>query len=144
MTGASGGGADAGFVRVTPDTVHWETDADGSGMQRAVIAGDPSQPGVYVIRVKFPRGVMSRNHYHREDRHATVIQGTWWTGTGDEFAPERTVPLTAGSYMKHPAGAHHFDGAKDEDVIVQIVGVGPSATTRLRPAEGGYGPSLPV
>jgi quercetin dioxygenase-like cupin family protein len=135
---------DAGFIRVTADQVQWQVDADGSGMQRAVIAGDPSQPGLYVIRVKFPRGVMSRNHFHREDRHATVIQGTWYTGTGDEFDPDNTVPLRPGSYMKHPAGAHHFDGAKEEEVIVQIIGEGPSATTRLRPDEGNYGPSLPA
>jgi quercetin dioxygenase-like cupin family protein len=130
------------FVRITPEEVKWTTDADGSGMQRAVIEGDPTKPGLYVIRVRFPRGVMSRNHYHREDRYAVVLQGTWYTGTGDEFAPDKTIALKPGSFMKHPAGAHHFDGAKEEEVIVQIVGFGPSETTRLRPAEGNYGPSL--
>ena len=35
------------------------------------------------------------------------------------------VPLKAGSYKKHPAKAVHFDGAKDEEVIVQITGIGP-------------------
>ena len=136
-------GEEAGFIRVSPEQVQWQADAGGGGPQRAVIAGDPSKPGLYVIRVKFPRGVMSRNHYHREDRHAVVIQGTWYTGTGDDFAPDRTIPLGPGSYMKHPAGAHHFDGAKEEEVIVQIIGEGPSETTRLRPEEGNYGPSLP-
>jgi quercetin dioxygenase-like cupin family protein len=130
------------FVRVTPEEVKWTTDADGSGMQRAVIEGDPAKPGLYVIRVKFPPGVMSRNHYHREDRYAVVLQGVWYTGTGDEFSPDKTIPLKPGSFMKHPAGAHHFDGAKDEEVIVQIVGYGPSETTRLRPQEGNYGRSL--
>lgn len=134
-------GAAEGFVRVMHDDVQWTTDADGSGMQRAVIAGDPSQPGLYVIRVKFPAGTMSRNHWHREDRHATVISGTWWTGTGDEFEPDKTIGLKPGSYMKHPGGAHHFDGAKDEDAVVQIVGIGPSETTRLHPELGNYGPS---
>lgn len=133
-----------GFVRTTLDEVQWQTDADGSGMQRAVMAGDPSKPGLYVIRVKFPRGMMSRNHYHREERHAVVIQGTWYTGIGDEFEPDKTIGLKPGSYMRHPAGAHHFDGAKEEDVIVQIVGIGPSETTRLRPQDGNYGPSLPA
>ena len=132
----------ARFIRVKPEDVQWQTDADGSGMQRAVVSGDPSKPGLYVIRVKFPRGVMSRPHFHREDRHATVIQGTWYTGTGDDFAPDQTIGLTPGSYMKHPAGAHHFDGAKDEEVIVQIIGEGPSETTRLSP-EGNYGRSIP-
>ena len=132
----------AGFVRVTPEDVRWTTDADGSGVQRAVIEGDPSKPGLYVIRIKFPPGMMSTNHYHREDRHAVVLKGTWYTGTGDEFATEKTVPLTPGSYMKHPAGAHHFDGAKDEEVIVQIVGYGPSETTRLRPQDGNFAASV--
>lgn len=132
------------FIRVTPEQVQWHTDADGSGVQRAVISGDPSQPGLYVIRVRFPAGLMSRNHYHREDRHVVVLQGTWHTGTGDVFDPDDTVPLGPGSYMMHPAGAHHFDGAKDEDVIVQIIGQGPSETIRLRPEEGNYGPAFPA
>ena len=133
-----------GFLRVTPEQVKWvdDVDANGLGVQRAVIQGDPSKPGLYVIRIRVPRGVMSRNHFHREDRHAVVLQGTWYTGTGDEFAPDRTIGLKPGSYMMHPAGEHHFDGAKDEDVILQLVGIGPSETTRLRPQDGLYGRSL--
>ena len=130
------------FVRVAPEEVKWTTDADGSGMQRAVIEGDPAKPGLYIIRVKFPPGLMSNSHYHKEDRHAVVLKGTWYTGAGDEFLPEKTVPLKVGGYMKHPAGGHHFDGAKEEEVIVQIVGIGPSETVRLRPQEGNYRSSL--
>jgi quercetin dioxygenase-like cupin family protein len=130
-----------GFVRVAPEDVRWVAEKDGSGVERAVIEGDPAKPGLYVIRIKFPPGVMSRNHFHGEDRHATVIKGTWYTGTGDEFAPAKTVGLEPGSYMKHPAGAHHFDGAKGEEVILQIIGIGPSTTTRLRPQEGDFGRS---
>lgn len=107
-------------------------------MQRATIQGDPSKVGIYVIRVKFPAGVMSNNHRHKEDRHAVVLKGTWWSGTGDEFLPGKTVPLKVGSYMMHPAGASHFDGAKDEEVIVQLIGYGPSETTRLREKEQLY------
>jgi quercetin dioxygenase-like cupin family protein len=142
---AAFGQADArGFVRVAPEQVKWYDDPDAKdlGVKRAVIQGDPSKPGIYVVRIKFPRGVMSRNHFHKEDRHAVVLQGTWWTGTGDEFAPEKTVPLKAGSYMMHPAGEHHFDGAKDEDVILQLIGYGPSETIRLRPQDGPFGRSI--
>ena len=81
---------------------------------------------------------MSSNHFHREDRYAVVLKGTWYTGSGDEFAPDKTVGLKPGSYMKHPAGTHHFDGAKEEEVIVQIIGIGPTSTTRLRPEQGSY------
>jgi len=131
-----------GFVRIKPEEVQWSDWAGSPGVKTAVIEGDPSKPGLYVIRIKFPPGVMTRNHFHAEDRHAVVLQGTWYTGTGDVFDPAATVPLRAGSYMKHPAGAHHFDGAKDEEVIVQIVGQGPSQTTFLRPSEGNFGSSL--
>ena len=31
------------------------------------------------------------------------------------------------------------DGAKDEEVIVQITGYGPSSTTPIAPAEGAFG-----
>jgi quercetin dioxygenase-like cupin family protein len=131
------------FLRVAPADVKWVKEADGSGVERATIVGDPTKPGIYVVRIKFPRGTMSRPHYHAEDRHATVIQGTWYTGTGDRFEPGETKPVPAGGYMLHPAGEIHFDGAMEEDVIVQIIGYGPSSTVRLRPQDGAFGPSLP-
>ena len=127
-----------GFVRVTPDQLKWVDEPDGLGVKIAAVHGDRSKPGIYVIRVHFPKGVMSNNHRHREDRHAVVLQGTWWTGTGEQFTPGKTVGLKAGSYMMHPAGEAHFDGAKDEDVILQLIGNGPSETTRLRPQEPMY------
>jgi quercetin dioxygenase-like cupin family protein len=127
-----------GFVRIGPDEVKWDP-PNAEGVQTALIDGDPTKPGIYVMRIKFPPGVMSHNHFHAEDRHALVLKGTWWTGTGDEFAPDKTIALKPGSYMKHPAGAHHFDGAKDEEVILQLIGYGPTGTTVLRPGEGLFG-----
>jgi quercetin dioxygenase-like cupin family protein len=128
-------------VRVPIDSVKWTADPANLGFQEAVIEGDPTKPGLYVILVKFPPGVMSKPHYHGETRYATVIKGTWWTGEGDEFAPDKTVALKSGSFMKHPAGTHHYDGAKNEEVILQLMGMGPSSTTRMKPNEGLFGPS---
>lgn len=39
---------------------------------------------------------MSRPHVHPEDRYATEIKGTWYTGAGDEFAPDTTISLKPG------------------------------------------------
>src|SRR5262245_31916581 len=83
-------------VRVTPDQVKWIPEPDGLGFQQAIVEGDPKKAGVYIVWVKFPPGVMSRPHFHREDRYGTVIKGTWWTGEGDTFAPGKTVPLKPG------------------------------------------------
>jgi quercetin dioxygenase-like cupin family protein len=131
------------LTRLVPEQVQWVEEPNGMGFQRAVIEGDPTRPGLYIVRVKFPPWVMSSNHFHQEDRYAVVLQGTWYTGEGDDFAPEKTVGLGPGSTIKHPAGTHHFDGAKESEVIVQIVGIGPTSTTRLRPQQGSYISSRP-
>jgi hypothetical protein len=133
--------AQAPVVRVTPEQLKWVPDPEGLGFATAIIKGDPAKPGLYIIQVKFPPYVMSRPHFHGEARYATVIKGTWYTGEGDSFNPNGTVPLKAGSFMEHPAGTHHFDGAKGEEVIVQLMGTGPSSTTKIDPSKGLFSPS---
>ena len=135
--------AQAPVVRVTPEQIKWTKDPANLGFEEAIIEGDPKKPGIYVIHVKFPPGIMSKPHYHGEARYATVIKGTWYTGEGDVFDPGKTVGLKPGSFMKHPAGTHHYDGAKNEEVILQLVGIGPTSTTRIKPNEGLFGSSVP-
>ena len=132
----------AGFVRIAPDEIPWKPLPGYGGVRAAVLVGDPTKPGLYMVRVNFPPGVMTRPHFHPEDRYAVVLKGTWWTGTGDEFDPNSTVPLKAGSFMKQPAGAHHYDGAKDEEVIIQLTGYGPSGTNWIHPEDGHTGSSV--
>lgn len=129
---------DKTFTVVEPDQVQWKE--AGNGIKMAVIAGDPSKPGPYVISVVFPPGIMSAPHYHPEDRHVTVMQGTWLAGKDDTWDPASTQPLKAGSYMQHPAGAVHYDGGGSEGAVVQIMGIGPSSTTFLFPQVGDFGP----
>ena len=46
------------------------------------------------------------------------------------------MPLPAGSYMLHPGRAVHWDGSNsDEEVIVQITGLGPAQTTQADPQQ---------
>src|SRR5215510_132561 len=136
--------AQSPVVRITTDQLKWTKDPENLGFQEAIVEGDPKKPGLYIIQVKFPPGVMSKPHFHGEARYATVIKGTWYTGEGDVFDPSKTIPLKPGSFMRHPAGTNHYDGAKDEEVIVQLMGMGPSTTTRLKPNEGLFGRSLPA
>lgn len=127
-----------GFVRVAPDQVAWRT-INPQGVKNVVLYGDPSKPGLYIVRNTFPPGIMSAPHSHSEDRIIAVIKGTWYTGTDDAWDVDATKPMSPGSYMIHPANAVHFDGAKDEEVIVQITGMGPVKTVYTAPAEGGFG-----
>jgi hypothetical protein len=66
----------------------------------------------------------------------TVLEGTWYAGTGNTFDVAKAVPLKAGSLMLHPAKAVHWDGsAGNEPVIVQIVGEGPAQTVQVNPKQ---------
>ena len=118
-----------GFVRLTPDEI--EFGGDPNAVQITLLSGNPDEEGFYILRARFRPGVFSSPHYHSTDRHVTVIKGTWYTGADASFDRDKTVPLGPGSYMLHPAGAVHYDGAKDEEVIVEIKGIGPATTVRL-------------
>jgi hypothetical protein len=121
-----------GFVRIEPDEIVFSGGGEFAP-SIAVLAGDPEKEGFYLLRAKFPPSVMSSPHYHSSDRHVTVISGTWYTGTGSTFDRDNTVALGPGSYMMHPAGGIHYDGAKETEVIVEIKGIGPATTVRLNP-----------
>lgn len=109
---------------ISPGAIHWV--ADPVGAQTAVIAGDPNKPGLYVMLVKWTPHHMSRPHWHMNDRYITVLSGTWWVGTGPNFDPSHTVPMPAGSVVTHFARHIHYDGAKDQPCILEIVGEGPA------------------
>jgi quercetin dioxygenase-like cupin family protein len=116
------------FSLIQPEDVKWRAPL-GLGVTITTLHGDPSKPGLFVQRVRFPPNVFDRPHFHHGDRHVTVIQGTWYVGTGKVWDPEKATPLKPGGYMFQPANAVHWDGAKDEEVIVQIVGHGPSGSS---------------
>jgi hypothetical protein len=117
-----------------PDQIEWKKPFGVSiGLETAVLAGDPSQPGLYVVMVKWLAGNhFSHPHFHPHDRFITVLKGTWWVGTGTKFDPDATVPMPAGTFVTHYGRQAHFDGAKDEDAVLLIVGDGPETPT---PAE---------
>jgi len=60
--------------------------------------------------------MMSRPHFHPEDRYATEIKGTWYTGAGDEFVPDTTISVKPED-MKRPASVPPYDGAKEEEEV---------------------------
>jgi hypothetical protein len=113
-----------------PKDIPWVD--QGNGSVRAILAGDPDKPGLYVLLNKWKAHNMSRPHFHPNDRFVTVISGTWWVGTGSKYDPASTVPMPPGTFVRHVAKQIHYDGAKDEDTVLEIVGMGPATNT---PAE---------
>jgi hypothetical protein len=122
----------AAVVYKLPDQIPWSP-ADDRGVQSAVLLGDPAKPGLYIVLTKWLAGNhFSHPHFHPNDRYITVVKGTWWVGSGRKFDPNNTVPMPAGSFVTHFGKQVHFDGAKDEDAVLLIVGEGPATAT---PAE---------
>jgi hypothetical protein len=118
------------FVRIAPAEIRWQDIPNGHGAQQATLLGDPAKPGIYVIRVKFPPHIMDLPHWHSMARYVTVLEGTWYAGTGDTFDLAKATPLKPGSFMLHPANGTHWDGSGNaEAVVVQIIGEGPVTTT---------------
>jgi len=116
-----------------PDQIEWQAIPGFLGAQKAVMVGDPSKPGFYAVMVTWLAGNhFSHPHFHPHDRFITVLKGTWWVGTGTRFDPDATVPMPAGTFVTHFGKQVHFDGAKDEDAVLLIVGEGPETPT---PAE---------
>jgi quercetin dioxygenase-like cupin family protein len=99
------------------------------GVQSAVLYGSPPKPAPYVVRVRFAPGSFSQPHFHPEERQIVVLKGTWWVGAGPKWDRNATTPMPAGSFVVHHPNQIHYDGAKDEEVIVQISGVGTNTTT---------------
>ena len=60
----------------TPAEIKWVRNAAGTN-ESAVLFGDPSKPGPYVVRIKWLPGNMSRPHFHPNDRFFVVLSGTW-------------------------------------------------------------------
>lgn len=117
----------------TPAEIKWVRNSAGTSEQ-AVMFGDPSKPGPYSIRIKWLAGNnMSRPHTHATDRFFVVISGTWWVGSGTKFDPDSTVPVKPGSFVVHYANQPHYDGAKDEDAVIQVWGMGPLTTELVEP-----------
>jgi hypothetical protein len=123
----------AAVIYKLPDQIDWK----GTGGNRnAVLVGDPEKPGLYIVINKWLAGNnFSRPHFHPNDRFITVLKGTWWVGTGNKFDPANTVPMPAGTFVTHFGKQVHWDGAKDEDAILLIVGEGPATSTRVEEAK---------
>ncbi|MGH9557629.1 MAG: cupin domain-containing protein, partial [Bryobacteraceae bacterium] len=117
------------IVYKLPNQIHW---TGGAASQRATLLGDPSKPGLYIILIKWNPHNFSRPHFHSTDRYITVLSGTWWVSSSDVYDPDKTVPMPAGSFVTDLAKGIHYDGAKDEPAVIEIVGMGPVTNT---PAE---------
>ena len=119
----------AAVIYKLPDQIQWGP-VGPEGAQMAVLVGDPTKPVFYAVYNKWTKGNhFSRPHFHPNDRFIVVLQGTWWVGSGPKFDPANTTPMPVGSFVTHFGKQVHWDGAKDEDAVLLIMGEGPATAT---------------
>jgi hypothetical protein len=122
----------AAVIYKLPDQIPWGP-VNAAGAQAAVVGGDPTKPGFYMVYTKWTKGNhFSHPHFHPNDRYIVVLQGTWWVGSGNKFDPEHgSTPMPVGSFVTHFGKQVHWDGAKDEDAVLLIMGEGPATATEV-------------
>jgi len=123
-------------MALTPSEMKWAAQGGLAmpGMEQANLVGDPSRPGPYTLRLKFPAGYKLAPHTHPDYREVTILSGTWYTGYGEKFDAAALKELPAGSFYTEPANVAHFVEVR-EPVTIQVKGTGPSGRAFVDPAE---------
>jgi quercetin dioxygenase-like cupin family protein len=95
-----------------------------AGAQVAVLYGDPSKPGAFAVRFKFPAGYEVPTHSHPTDEFITVISGKGRMAFGENAGVATAEPLPAGAFMSLPAGAWHRLWI-DAEAVLELHSTGP-------------------
>ncbi|WP_343672365.1 cupin domain-containing protein [Chitinophaga sp.] len=106
-----------------------------SAVQVIVIHGDPSKAGLYTILLKVAPNTKIPAHLHPDERMGCVVSGTWYFGYGDVFSQSDLKKLPVGSVYSEVKDQNHFAMTKNEPVVVQITGYGPSGVTYVNPED---------
>ena len=126
----------ADFRSVLPEEIDWKSfPAFPPPVRLAVVVGDPSQPGPYVIRVKLPSGVRLMPHQHQEDRVYTVMSGVFYLGLGSRFDDEQLQAYPPGAVIVLPGNTAHFHWAKSGTYVTQVSAIGPLGLEYLDPMD---------
>ena len=120
----------------TPDTIRW-TAAPPSfrrGAEAALLFGDPSKEGPFVLRLRFPDGYVIAPHRHPGAEILTVLSGTFALGAGEDASRGEVTRMPAGSFTAMPGGMAHFACAEGE-TVVQLNSTGPWSITYINPSD---------
>jgi len=137
LTPSSAEETQPGDMRLYPAaSIEWKAGpaALPPGAKMAVLEGDPTREGPFVVRFQFPEGYHIPPHTHPKPERVTVISGTLYLATGEALNRASAKELPAGSFGYWPAGMKHAAWSGGETVI-QLHGVGPWQINYVNPAD---------
>ena len=133
---ATHSGAQPDVIKVTPADRQWTPfQVFGRGAQMTLVRGHPLKPGLFVILVRVPANTQLPVHTHPVEHVLTVLSGTYFSGLGDKMDLHNVRVMPSGSVFNVPAQMPHYAEARSEEVLLQVIGIGPTATQFLNPAE---------
>ena len=136
MTGISHQIGQGDFRSVLPEDIDFEPfPAFPPSVRLAVVVGQPSEPGPYVVRVKASAGAKLSPHRHHEDRVYTVISGVFYIGLGEQFDETRLRAFPPGSVVVLPGGTPHFHWAQSGEYVTQVQAIGPISLDYVDPRD---------
>jgi len=128
--------ADKPHVMLTPADLKWGDPPPvfPHGAKMAVLSGDPTKEGLFIVRLKMPASYKIPAHWHPTDENITVLSGSFMMGMGDKLDAAKAKSLPVGSFTVAPAKTNHFALTKGE-TIVEVAAIGPFAMTYVNPED---------
>jgi len=131
MVGAHAQDTTGSIIRL-PSEMTYKAPPKGPGPHTVVLYGNPSKPGVFVMRAKLPAGYKITPRWRPDAwRTAVVLSGTFYYGIGEKWDESKLKAYPPGTFFAHPSKHPHFAWARDGEVIVQFTAMGPTGTTLI-------------
>jgi quercetin dioxygenase-like cupin family protein len=117
-------------MMVEPSSIAWDPPPSlPPGSKIAVISGDPSKPGPFVIRAQVPAGYRIAPHWHPGDENLTIFTGTVALGMGEKWDDAGLHNVAAGGYAALPAEMRHYFLARTASTFQVTAWARSSSTT---------------
>ena len=95
-----------------------------AGAKAALLQGNPSDAGRYVVRVQFPSNYKIPFHSYANAMDVTVVSGTLYVANTQTFDKKKAFAIKPGDFYHLPARTPQFTFTKGETVL-EIHGEGP-------------------
>ncbi|MCU0869958.1 MAG: cupin domain-containing protein [Burkholderiales bacterium] len=101
-------------------------------IERAIVSGDPAQPGPYVIRYRMPSGMKVAPMLTPNVRELEIVKGVYWAAGGASYNWKDMVEHKAGTILNYEAGQPYFGWARTA-VVLEERGEGPNVMQYAHP-----------
>ena len=112
-----------------PNQLNWQTSSTlPKNVSAALLAGNPTKPGIFAIRVRLPKHFRGEPHTHPHNAYIVVLSGMLHIDMGEKFNAASLKAVPPDGFLFIPAHTPHFEWT-DRVTNVQVIGMGPWGTT---------------